>query len=128
MRHRKGHKKFNRTSSHRQAMLRNMATSLIMHEQIITTLAKAKALRPFVERLITLSKRGDLHARRLAASRLYGQAALSKLFDGLAGRYQKRAGGYTRIIKAGFRRGDNTPRAVIAFVDRESEPVADEKK
>ena len=122
MRHRKGQKKLNRSSSHRRALLRNMAAALITHGQIRTTLAKAKALKPFVERLITLAKRGDLHARRIAASRLYDAAALAKLFGQLAERHRDRQGGYTRIIKSGFRRGDNAPSAVIAFVDHEAKP------
>ncbi len=120
MRHRKSQRKLNRTSSHRRATLRNMAGSLIAHEQIVTTLPKAKTLRPFVERLITLGKRGDLHARRLAAARLYDERAVSKLFSNLAVRFAARPGGYTRIIKAGFRRGDQAPRAVIALLDREA--------
>ncbi len=120
MRHRKAKKKLNRTPSHRRATLRNMAGALITHGQIVTTLPKAKMLRPFVERLITLGKRGDLHARRLAARRLYDEPALGKLFSNLAERFAARPGGYTRIIKAGFRRGDNAPRAVIALVDYET--------
>ena len=126
MRHRKAKKKLNRTPSHRRATLRNMSAALINHEQIVTTVPKAKMLRPFVERLITLGKKGDLHARRLAAARLYDGPALGKLFAVLAPRFAQRPGGYTRIIKAGFRRGDNAPRAVIALVDREA--ARDEKK
>lgn len=121
MRHGKKLRKLNRTPSHRQALLRNMADALITHEQIITTLPKAKTLRPYIERLITLGKRGDLHARRTAAAKLYDKSALRKLFNTLGKRYAERKGGYTRIIKAGFRQGDNAPRAVIAFVDRENE-------
>ena len=119
MRHANRGRKLNRTASHRKAMFANMAASLIQHEQIVTTLPKAKDLRPIVEKLITLGKRGDLHARRLAASRLRDEAAVSKLFDTLAGRYAERNGGYCRVLKAGFRRGDNAPMAVIEFVDRD---------
>ncbi|MCK5934317.1 LSU ribosomal protein L17P [Fulvimarina manganoxydans] len=121
MRHGNRGRKLNRTSSHRKAMFANMAASLITHEQIVTTLPKAKDLRPIVEKLITLGKRGDLHARRLAASRLRDEAAVSKLFDALAPRYAERQGGYCRVMKAGFRYGDNAPMAVIEFVDRDPE-------
>ncbi len=119
MRHGHGHSKLNRTSSHRNAMLANMAASLIKHEQIVTTLPKAKALRPVVERLITLGKKGDLAARRVVISRLRDETQAKKLFDTLAPRYKTRAGGYTRILKAGFRYGDNAPVAVIELVDRD---------
>lgn len=120
MRHRKAGRKLNRTSSHRIAMFRNMSAALIKHEQIVTTLPKAKELRPIVEKLITLGKRGDLHARRQAISKVGGDAALvAKLFDTLAPRYKDRQGGYTRVLKAGFRYGDNAPIAVIEFVDRD---------
>jgi large subunit ribosomal protein L17 len=119
MRHGHGPSKLNRTSSHRTAMLANMAASLIKHEQIVTTLPKAKALRPVVERLITLGKKGDLAARRLVISRLRDETQAKKLFDTLAPRYKTRAGGYTRILKAGFRYGDNAPVAVIELVDRD---------
>ncbi|MCQ0987311.1 50S ribosomal protein L17 [Jiella marina] len=119
MRHASRGRKLNRTASHRKAMFANMAASLIEHEQIVTTLPKAKDLRPIVEKLITLGKRGDLHARRLAASRLQDDAAVAKLFDTLASRYAERNGGYCRVLKAGFRRGDNAPLAVIEFVDRD---------
>lgn len=119
MRHGFALKKLNRTASHREAMFANMAAALIKHEQIVTTLPKAKALRPVVERLITLAKKGDLSARRLAASRLGDEAMTRKLFDTLGPRYQSRAGGYTRVLKAGFRHGDNAPVAVIEFVDRD---------
>ncbi|MFZ4601993.1 MAG: 50S ribosomal protein L17 [Caulobacterales bacterium] len=119
MRHGVAQKKLNRTASHRTAMLANMAASLIKHEQIVTTLPKAKALRPVVEKLITLAKRGDLHARRLVISRLRDETQAKKLFDTLGPRYKARAGGYTRILKAGFRYGDNAPVAVIEFVDRD---------
>jgi large subunit ribosomal protein L17 len=119
MRHRNSGRKFNRTASHRQAMFANMAAALIKHEQIVTTLPKAKDLRGVVERLITLAKRGDLHARRLAAARMRDEAMVAKLFDTLGPRYQSRQGGYTRVLKAGFRYGDNAPRAVIELVDRD---------
>lgn len=119
MRHGVAQKKLNRTASHRQAMFANMAAALIKHEQIVTTLPKAKALRPVVEKLITLAKKGDLSARRLAASRLRDEAMTKKLFDTLGPRYAARAGGYTRVLKAGFRYGDNAPVAVIEFVDRD---------
>ncbi|HRP09957.1 MAG TPA: 50S ribosomal protein L17 [Terricaulis sp.] len=119
MRHGSGHKKLNRTASHRQAMFANMAASLIKHEQIVTTLPKAKALRPVVERLITLAKKGDLSARRLVLSRMRDETQTKKLFETIAPRYSARAGGYTRVLKAGFRYGDNAPLAVIEFVDRD---------
>ena len=119
MRHRRSGRKFNRTASHRQAMFANMAAALVKHEQIVTTLPKAKDLRGVVEALITLAKRGDLHARRLASSRLRDEAMVAKLFDTLGPRYQGRAGGYTRVLKAGFRYGDNAPLAVIELVDRD---------
>ncbi len=131
MRHAKKLKKLNRTPSHRQATLRNMADALIKHERIVTTLPKAKTLRPYVERLVTLGKRGDLHARRTAAKKTFDKEAVVKLFNILGKRYAARNGGYTRIVKAGFRRGDNAPRAVIAFVEDEVQAgVApkDEKK
>ncbi|MCU0882871.1 MAG: 50S ribosomal protein L17 [Hyphomonadaceae bacterium] len=120
MRHGHGHRKLNRTHSHRTAMLANMAAALVKHEQIVTTLPKAKELRPVVERLVTLAKRGDLSARRLVASRLRDEGMTKKLFDTLGPRYAGRAGGYTRIMKAGFRHGDNAPVAVIEFVDRDT--------
>ena len=121
MRHRIGGRKLNRTSQHRQMLFRNMAQALIKHEQIVTTLPKAKELRPVVERLITLGKRGDLHARRLAHARLRDDAMTRKLFEVLGPRYQERNGGYTRIMKAGFRYGDSAPMAVIEFVDRDED-------
>ena len=121
MRHRYSGRKLNRTSQHRQMLFRNMAQALIKHEQIVTTLPKAKELRPVVERLITLGKRGDLHARRLAHARLRDDAMTRKLFEVLGPRYQQRNGGYTRIIKAGFRYGDSAPMAVIEFVDRDED-------
>jgi large subunit ribosomal protein L17 len=119
MRHGVAQKKLNRTASHRTAMFANMAAALIKHEQIVTTLPKAKALRPVVEKLVTLGKQGGLAARRLAVSRLRDEDQAKKLFDTLAPRYKTRAGGYTRVLKAGFRRGDNAPMAVIEFVDRD---------
>lgn len=121
MRHAKQGRKLNRTSSHRKAMFANMATSLIMHEQIKTTLPKAKELKPIMDKLITLGKRGDLHARRQAASQLQDQAAVRKLFDVLGARYTERPGGYTRVLKAGYRFGDNAPVAIIELVDRDVE-------
>jgi large subunit ribosomal protein L17 len=119
MRHKVGHRKLNRTGSHRIAMLRNMAASLIKHEQITTGVAKAKELRPYVEKLITLAKKGGLSNRRLAQSRLMDDAQLAKLFDVLAARYADRNGGYTRIIKAGYRASDASPMAIIELVDRD---------
>ncbi|MCF4098656.1 50S ribosomal protein L17 [Maritalea mediterranea] len=119
MRHRKAGRKLNRTASHRKAMFANMAAALIKHEQIVTTLPKAKDLRPIVEKLITLAKKGDLNSRRLAASRIGDEAMAKKLFDVLGPRYQERQGGYTRVLKAGFRHGDNAPVAVIELVDRD---------
>jgi large subunit ribosomal protein L17 len=121
MRHGHGYRKLNRTHEHRSAMFKNMAAALITHEQIVTTLPKAKELRPIVERLVTLAKKGDLNARRLAASRIGDESAAKKLFDTLGPRYGERAGGYIRVLKAGFRHGDNAPMAVIEFVDRDPE-------
>ena len=119
MRHGKLGRRFSRDSAHRQAMFSNMAASLIKHEQIITTLPKAKDLRRVVEKYITLAKRGDLNSRRLAASRMGDAAMVKKLFDVLGPRYKDRAGGYCRVLKAGFRYGDSAPRAVIELVDRD---------
>jgi large subunit ribosomal protein L17 len=119
MRHKIGYRKLNRTSSHRIAMLRNMAASLIKHEQITTGVAKAKELRPYVEKLITLAKKGGLSNRRLAQSRLMDDAQLIKLFDTLAARYADRNGGYVRIIKAGYRASDASPMAIVELVDRD---------
>ena len=119
MRHGSAHRKLNRTSEHRRAMFANMAAALIKHEQIITTLPKAKDLRPIVEKLVTLGKRGDLHARRQAVAQMRDVEMAKKLFEVLGPRYKDRNGGYTRIIKAGFRYGDNAPMAVIEFVDRD---------
>ena len=121
MRHRIAGRKLNRTSQHRQMLFRNMAQALIKHEQIVTTLPKAKELRPVVERLITLGKRGDLHARRLAFARLRDDAVTKKLFEVLGPRYAERAGGYTRVLKAGYRYGDSAPMAVIELVDRDED-------
>ena len=121
MRHGAAHRKLGRTTSHRTAMFANMAASLIKHEQITTTLPKAKELRPFVEKLVTLAKKGDLHARRQAISAVRDVPQVGKLFDTLAPRYAERNGGYIRIMKAGFRHGDNAPMAVIEFVDRDVE-------
>src|SRR5246127_1378201 len=119
MRHGYAHRKLGRTTSHRTAMFANMAASLIKHEQIVTTLPKAKELRPFVEKLVTLAKKGDLHARRIAISRVRDVDQVGKLFATLGPRYTSRNGGYIRILKAGFRYGDNAPMAVIEFVDRD---------
>ena len=119
MRHRKSGRRLNRDSAHRKAMFANMASALIKHEQIKTTLPKAKELRPVVEKLVTLAKRGDLHARRLAYARLQDRAMVAKLFDVVAERYKDRLGGYIRIIRANFRYGDCAPLAYIEFVDRD---------
>ncbi|WP_369059320.1 50S ribosomal protein L17 [Caulobacter sp. 73W] len=119
MRHGKAHRKLGRTTSHRIAMFANMSASLIKHEQIVTTLPKAKELRPIVEKLITLAKRGDLHARRQAISKVRDVEQVGKLFAVLGPRYKAREGGYIRVLKAGFRYGDNAPMAVIEFVDRD---------
>src|SRR5688500_920582 len=119
MRHRVGGRKLGRTSSHRTAMFRNMAAALIKHEQITTTLPKAKELRPYVEKLITLAKKGGLSNRRLAHARLLDDVQLTKLFDALAARYAKREGGYTRVIKAGLRASDASPMAIIELIDRD---------
>ena len=119
MRHGYAHRKLGRTSAHRTSMFANMAASLIKHEQIVTTLPKAKDLRPVVEKLVTLGKRGDLHARRLAISRLRDADLVKKLIDVIGPRYKDRHGGYTRVMKAGFRQGDNAPMAVIEFVDHD---------
>ena len=119
MRHGKVHRKLNRTSEHRRAMFANMAAALIKHEQIMTTLPKAKDLRPVVEKLITLGKRGDLHARRQAVAKIRDIAMVKKLFEVLGPRYKERNGGYTRVLKAGFRYGDSAPVAVIELVDRD---------
>ena len=119
MKHRLKCKKLNRTSSHRKALFKNMAQAIIKHEQIITTLPKAKTMKPIVDKLITLGKKGDLHARRQAFSKLRDDAMVSKLFDTLATRYADRKGGYTRVLKAGYRYGDAAAMAVIELVDRD---------
>jgi len=121
MRHGNSGRKLNRTASHRKAMFANMAASLIEHEQIVTTLPKAKEIRPIVEKLVTLGKRGNLHARRQAISAIRDGKLVAKLFDALAPRYATRQGGYLRIMRAGFRAGDNAPLAVVEFVDRDVE-------
>jgi large subunit ribosomal protein L17 len=148
MRHKVAHRKLGRPTPHRIALLRNLATSLILHERLETTLPKAKELRPFVERAITLGKTGSLHARRLAAGYFFagntgrmnyvgrkqkppepqaGVKAVGKLFDEVAKRYESRPGGYTRIVKLGFRRGDGAEMAIIELVDNKPEPLATEK-
>ncbi|WEK05864.1 MAG: 50S ribosomal protein L17 [Candidatus Devosia phytovorans] len=119
MRHGNSGRKLSRTASHRKAMFANMSAALIKHEQIVTTLPKAKDLRPIVEKLITLGKRGDLHARRQAIAQMRDETQVAKLFAVLGPRYKERQGGYIRIMKAGFRYGDNAPMAVIEFVDRD---------
>jgi len=119
MRHGLSGRKFNRTKGHRRALMANLANALLKHEQIKTTLPKAKDLRPYFEKLITLGKTGTLHARRLAAARLRDAAVVSKLFSTLAERYKTRNGGYCRVLKAGFRHGDNAPMAIIEFIDRD---------
>ena len=119
MKHRIKGKKLNRTSSHRKALFKNMAQALLKHEQIVTTLPKAKELKRVVEKLITLGKKGNLHSRRLAFNQIRDKDMVSKLFDSLAKRYSDRKGGYTRVLKAGFRYGDSAPMAVIELVDRD---------
>lgn len=121
MNHRKNKRKLNRTSSHRKAMLANMATALIKHEQIVTTLPKAKELRPYTEKLITLAKKGGVANKRRAIAQMSDKQQVAKMFDTLAERYSSREGGYCRILKAGFRYGDNAPLAVIELVDRDPE-------
>ena len=121
MRHGKAHRKLNRTAEHRKAMFANMSAALITHEQVTTTLPKAKDLRPVVEKLVTLAKKGSLHARRQAISQIKDLPAVKKLFDVIAPRYKARKGGYLRIVKAGSRFGDAAPVAVIEFVDRDVE-------
>lgn len=128
MRHKKLGRRFSRDSAHRQAMFSNMAASLLRHEQIVTTLPKAKDLKRVVEKYITLGKRGDLNSRRLAASRLGDDEMVKKLFDVIAPRYKDRNGGYTRVLKAGFRYGDSAPRAVIELVDRDESAKGKEDK
>ncbi len=119
MRHRWAGRKLNRTSSHRTAMFANMAAALVKHEQITTTLPKARELRRFVEKLVTLGRRGDLHARRLIIAKTRDRATATKLIDVLGPRYAQRPGGYVRVLKAGFRHGDDAPMAVIEFVERD---------
>lgn len=121
MAHAIAHRKLNRTSSHRKAMFANMAASLIEHEQIVTTLPKAKELKPIMDKLVTLAKKGDLSARRQAISQVRNKEAVQKLFEVFGERYKDRNGGYTRVLKAGFRHGDNAPVAVIELVDRDEE-------
>ena len=121
MRHRNAFRKLNRTATHRSALFASLASALIKHEQIVTTLPKAKDLRRVADRLITLAKRGDLHARRLAFARIRDEAMVAKLFDTLGPRYAERPGGYTRVMKAGFRYGDSAPMAVIELIDRDTD-------
>jgi large subunit ribosomal protein L17 len=121
MRHGFRGRRFNRTTEHRKAMFANMSAALVKHEQIVTTLPKAKDLRPIVEKLVTLAKRGDLHARRQAISEIRSLAGVKKLFETIGPRYKERAGGYTRVLKAGFRHGDSAAVAVIEFVDRDKD-------
>jgi large subunit ribosomal protein L17 len=121
MRHGYAHRRFGRSAEHRKAMFANMAAALIKHEQIVTTLPKAKDLRPVVEKLVTLGKRGDLHARRQAIAQIRDVTQVKKLFDVLGPRYKDRKGGYLRVLKAGYRYGDNSPMAVIEFVDRDTD-------
>ena len=128
MRHRSAGRKLNRSSKHRQMLFRNLSQALIKHEQIMTTLPKAKDLRPFVEKLVTLGKRGNLHARRQAFSQLRDEKIVSKLFEVLSERYSDRAGGYTRVLKAGYRYGDSAPMAIIEFVDRDVQAKRVDKK
>lgn len=119
MRHRIAHRKLNKTASHRKAMFANMSSSLIEHEQIVTTLPKAKELRPFVEKLVTLAKKGDLGSRRIAIARTRNKEMSKRLFEIIGPRYKERSGGYIRVLKAGYRYGDNAPMALIEFVDRD---------
>ena len=121
MRHRQAGRKLNRTSSHRKSLFKNMAQALIKHEQIVTTLPKAKELKRFIEKLITLGKKSNLHARRLAFNQIRDKEMVSKLFGNLAPRYSDRSGGYSRVLKAGYRTGDDAPMAVIELVDRNPE-------
>jgi large subunit ribosomal protein L17 len=121
MAHAIAHRKLNRTSAHRKAMFANMAASLIQHEQIVTTLPKAKELKPIMDKLVTLAKKGDLASRRRAIAQVRSKDAVAKLFEVFGERYKDRNGGYTRVLKAGFRHGDNAPVAVIELVDRDEE-------
>lgn len=128
MRHGIAHRKLNRTSSHRKAMFANMAASLIKHEQIVTTLPKAKEMKPIMDKLVTLAKKGDLASRRRAIAKVRDKDAVKKLFDVMGERYKDRQGGYTRVLKAGYRYGDNAPMAVIELVDRDPDAKgADDK-
>ena len=126
MYHGRAKRRFNRTAEHRKAMFANMCQALIKHEQIVTTLPKAKDLRPVVEKLVTLGKRGDLHARRQAISQIRDVTVVAKLFDAIATRYATRNGGYIRIMKAGFRQGDNAPMALVELMDRPAETASAE--
>ena len=128
MKHRIKGKKLNRSSSHRKALFKNMAQAIIKHEQIVTTLPKAETMKPIIDKLITLGKKGSLHARRQAFSQLRDNNMVSKLFGDLATRYAERQGGYSRVLKAGFRYGDNAPMAIIEFVDRDVEAKKVDKK
>jgi large subunit ribosomal protein L17 len=128
MRHGNAYRKFSRRSEHRRAMFANMAAALIKHEQIVTTLPKAKDLRPIVEKLVTLGKRGDLHARRQAVAEMRDVAMVKKLFEVIGPRYKEREGGYTRVLKAGYRYGDSAPVAVIEFVDRDVDAKGSEDR
>ena len=119
MRHRIAHRKLNRTASHRKAMFANMASSLIEHEQIVTTLPKAKEMKPIMDKLVTLAKKGDLASRRRAIAKIRDKDAVKKLFEVMGDRYKDRSGGYTRVLKAGYRYGDNAPMAVLELVDRD---------
>ena len=119
MRHGIAHRKLNRTSSHRKAMFANMAASLIKHEQIVTTLPKAKEMKPIMDKLVTLAKKGDLASRRRAIAKIRDKDAVKKLFEVMGDRYKDRSGGYTRVLKAGYRYGDNAPMAVLELVDRD---------
>ena len=121
MRHKLGHRILNKSTSHRKAMFANMAASLIEHEQIVTTLPKAKEMAPLMDKLVTLAKKGDLAARRQALSKVRNEDAVRKLFDVMGERYKDRNGGYTRVLKAGFRHGDNAPMAVLELVDRDED-------
>ncbi|MEZ5954442.1 MAG: 50S ribosomal protein L17 [Hyphomonas sp.] len=121
MRHRLGHRILNKSTSHRKAMFANMAASLIEHEQIVTTLPKAKEMAPLIDKLVTLAKKGDLAARRQAIAKVRNEDAVRKLFDVMGDRYKNRNGGYTRVLKAGFRHGDNAPMAVLELVDRDED-------
>ena len=128
MRHRQSGRKLNRTSSHRKALFKNMSQALIKHEQIVPTLPKAKELKPVVEKLITLGKSGSLHARRIAFSKLQDKDMVNKLFDTIATRYADRKGGYTRVLKCGYRAGDKAPMAIVQLVDKKEEVTEEPKE